>query len=296
MDMLSSSLPSSLLIAGLGLFVVALLSPGIVYKPDVRSNTKSGECAFAVKEDVQCESFSFGGSGMSRCAKVEGNASGKIFVDKGKILDYCKGWQEPVAQVDYGYKILLMGVLGVFVWVFAWFANPLMLLALALAKFKKRMGAGVASILAVGLGLQSYMLKAVPFNESSMDPGNLFHRLFRTEIPLNVFVVADRLGLRFVGKGPVEEGTRIDRREVELTAVLAGISLVAGFVGHLKFTDGRRIDAVRLKDRVEILASRFDALFTGLVHRRFELDRINTRLAKRVFETFPIHGPRTASC
>lgn len=110
---------------------------------------------------------------MTSCERVEGAPSGKTFVDKGKILDYCKGWQEAVAKVDYGYSVLLMGILGVFVGVFAWFANPLMLLALVLAKFKKRMGASVVSVLAVGLGLQSYMLKAVPFNESSMETGNL---------------------------------------------------------------------------------------------------------------------------
>jgi hypothetical protein len=171
-----SSVPflrSGFLVAGIGLFVVALFSPAIVYKPDVRSNPKHGECAFAVTEGVQCEAFAFGGSGMTSCERVEGAGSGKAFVDKGKILDYCKGWQEPVAQVDYGYKVLLMGFLGVFVGVFAWFANPLMLLALILSKFKKRLGASIVSVFAAGLGLQSFMLKAVPFNESSMDPGNL---------------------------------------------------------------------------------------------------------------------------
>lgn len=110
---------------------------------------------------------------MTSCEKVEGATSGRTFVDKGKILEYCKGWQEPVAQVDYGYKVFLMGFFGVFAGVFAWFANPLMLLALALSKFKKRLGASIVSVLAVVLGLQSYMSKAVPFNESSMEPGNL---------------------------------------------------------------------------------------------------------------------------
>ncbi len=162
-----------LLAVGFGLYVAALLSPGIIYKPDVRSNPKRDQCAFAVTEGVQCSSFSFGGLGMTNCERVDGAPSGKTFVDKGKILDYCKGWQEAVAKVDYGYTILLMGALGIFVGVFAWFANPLMLLALGLAKFKKRLGASIVSVLAVALGLQSYMLKAVPFNESSMEAGNL---------------------------------------------------------------------------------------------------------------------------
>src|SRR5262249_10607438 len=173
MPALSPTFRSSLLIAGLGLFVLALISPVIIYKPDVRTNPKHAQCAFAVLDDVQCSSFAFGGAGMTSCERVEGTASGKTFVDKGKILEYCKGWQEPVAQVDYGYKVLLMGVLGVFVGIFAWFANPLILLALALANFKKHTAASVVAVFAVVLGLQSFMLRAVPFNESSMNESNL---------------------------------------------------------------------------------------------------------------------------
>jgi hypothetical protein len=161
------------LIAGLGLFVGALFSPGIIYKPDARSNPKISECSFAVQDNVMCDSFSFGGFGMSRCERVEGKTPGKTFVDKQKILDYCKGWATPVAERESGYKILLMGFLGVFVGVFAWFANPLMVLALLLSKFKKRMAAMIVSAFAIALGLQSYALKAVPFNESSMEPRNL---------------------------------------------------------------------------------------------------------------------------
>ena len=110
---------------------------------------------------------------MTRCERVEGKAPGKTFVEKQKILDYCKGWDTPVAEREYGYKILLIGFFGVFVGVFAWFANPLIILALLLSKFKKRLASIIVSILAIALGLQSYTLKAVPFNESSMEPRNL---------------------------------------------------------------------------------------------------------------------------
>ena len=168
-----SKLRRRILIAGLGLFVAALFSPGIVFKPDVRSNPKYSECAFAVQDNVMCESFSFGGPGLMTCGVVEGKTSGKTFVDKRKILDYCKGWDSPVAASDYGYNILLTGFLGVLVGVFAWFANPLMLLALLLSTFKKRVASLVLAVFSIALGLQSYMLEAVPFNESSMHPDNL---------------------------------------------------------------------------------------------------------------------------
>jgi hypothetical protein len=162
-----------ILIVGFGLFVGALFSPGIIFKPDARSNPKVDKCSFAVQDNVMCDSFSFGGLAMTRCERVEGKTSGKTFVDKQKILDYCKGWDAPVASSDYGYHILLMGFLGVFVGVFAWYANPLMALALLLSKFKKRLASTILSIFSIALGLQSYALKAVPFNESSMDPRNL---------------------------------------------------------------------------------------------------------------------------
>jgi hypothetical protein len=165
------------LVAGLGLFAGALASPAIVFTPDARSNPKRDECAFAVEDDVMCESFSFGGPGLASCTVVDRQTSGqtseKAFVDKRKILEYCKGWELPVTAVSDGYEILLTGFLGVLVGVFAWFANPLMLLAVLLSTFKKRLASIILSVAAIALGLQSYALKAIPFNESSMDPGNL---------------------------------------------------------------------------------------------------------------------------
>lgn len=107
------------------------------------------------------------------CEVVAGNKSGRTFVDKGKILEYCKGWELPVVDSYYGYRVLLTGLLGVFVGVFAWFATPLMFLAVLLSIFNKRLAAMILSVAAAVLGLQSFMLESVPFNESSMDPGNL---------------------------------------------------------------------------------------------------------------------------
>ena len=170
---LAGKLRASALVAGLALFAASLASPGVVYKADTRSNPKASDCGFAVRDGVMCESFSFGGGGMTTCELVNGSASGRTFVDKQKILDYCKGWDAPIAAQDFGYHILLMGPLGVFLGVFAWFANPLILLALLLSNFRKRLISMIFAVAAVALGLQAYGFRAAPFNESSMDPSNL---------------------------------------------------------------------------------------------------------------------------
>jgi hypothetical protein len=161
----------ALLIAGLALYAAALAAPAIHFRPDPRSNPKRSECGFAVKDDVMCESFAFGGRGSTICQR--GGAPGKTFVDKGKILDYCKDWGAPVAGSLWGYEILPMGVLGVLLGMFAWLANPLMLIALLLAVFRRRRAAMVLSVPAVALGLQSYALDGIPFNESSTGPDTL---------------------------------------------------------------------------------------------------------------------------
>ena len=108
--MATGTLRLAALIVGLALYAAALFAPAIVFKPDVRSNPKHGECGFAVKADVMCESFAFGGGGSTICQR--GGAPGKTFVDKGKILDYCKGWDAPAAGALRGYEVLAMGVLG----------------------------------------------------------------------------------------------------------------------------------------------------------------------------------------
>lgn len=183
MKMPMSKFRTCVLIAGLLLFAGALLSPAIVFKPDARSNPKRSACAFAVKDNVMCESFSFGGPGMTSCGVADGKTAGKTYVDKAKILDYCKGWDTSFADVYFGYRVLLMGYLGVFVGVFAWFANPLMLLAVLLSMRKRSLASMLLSVGATALALQSTMLEGVPFTESSMDPENLN--------------VVDRLGIGF---------------------------------------------------------------------------------------------------
>ena len=95
--------------AGLLLFAASLASPGIVYKPDPRSNPKASDCGFAVRGGVMCNSFSFGRGGSTVCEPVNGPTPGRTFVDKQKILDYCKGWDMAFGAKEYGYSILLLG-------------------------------------------------------------------------------------------------------------------------------------------------------------------------------------------
>ena len=92
------------------------------------------------------------------CELVNGPTPGRTFVDKQKILDYCKGWDMAFGAKENGYSILLLGFLGVLLGVFAWFANPLMLLALVLSAFRKRLAAVTVAVAAIALGLQAYAL------------------------------------------------------------------------------------------------------------------------------------------
>jgi hypothetical protein len=118
-----------------------------------------------------CEAFTFGGSGSIMCQRDKEPA--KTFVDKQRILDYCKGWDVPVAGSLYGYEVLPLGALAAFLGVFAWFANFLMILAVVLAAIGKRLAAMILSVSAVALGLHSFALEAIPFSEVSMRPDNL---------------------------------------------------------------------------------------------------------------------------
>ena len=171
--MATGTLRLAALIVGLALYAAALFAPAIIFKPDVRSNPKHGECGFAVGADVMCDSFAFGGGGSTSCSRAGAGPSTKAFVDKAKILEYCKGWDQPVAGSYYGYETLLLGLLAVLLGIFAWFANPVMLLAVLLSAFRKRLAAMILSAASIALGLQSFALDAVPFNEASIQPDNL---------------------------------------------------------------------------------------------------------------------------
>jgi hypothetical protein len=160
------------LIAGLALYAAALVAPAIIYKPDVRSNPKYGVCVSTVKDNVNCEAFPFRGDGSLICD--EDAKPDKTYIDKAKILDYCKGWDVPMARSSYGYELLLMGWVVILDGTLAWLANPLMLIAVSISGLgTNRAAAKILSVLAIVLGLQSYAFDGVPFTGGSSAADNL---------------------------------------------------------------------------------------------------------------------------
>lgn len=157
-----------ILIAGLALYVAALFVPAVVFKPDVRSNPKYGECASGF-EGRSCEAFTFGRGGSIVCEPTE---AGKTYIDKAKILEYCKGWDTPIASSMDGYEMLLMGWAAVLLGMLAWLANPLMLMAVLLSAFGVHLVSRILSGLAVAVALQSYLFEGVPFTGGSVDAEN----------------------------------------------------------------------------------------------------------------------------
>ncbi len=140
---------------------------------DKAANPKRDECASAVDPEMICRSFGFGSfSTMTNCENKDlaRRTPADIFVDKGRILDYCSGWDQPFARVQPGYEILSIGWLRIFAGVFfAWFANPIGAVAFALSLMRHYKTALVLSFSAVMLGTESFLFSAEPQNESGSD-------------------------------------------------------------------------------------------------------------------------------
>jgi len=97
-------------------------NPALRHLLDVRHEVNAAAIGLSAKlKQGPMPAFAFGGPQMTSCQR--GQTPGRTFVDKAKILDYCKGWDQAVAGVLHGYEILAMGVLGVFLGMFAWFAS-----------------------------------------------------------------------------------------------------------------------------------------------------------------------------
>jgi hypothetical protein len=109
---------------------------------------------------------------MTSCERVDAQTAAKSFVDRQKVLAYCKGRDLPVAAMDYGYEILLMGLLGALVGCSPGSPIPCAPGSPA-GRAQKTPHLIFLVVASVAIGLQSYMLKAVPFNESSIDAANL---------------------------------------------------------------------------------------------------------------------------
>ncbi len=69
-----------------------------------------------------------------------------------------------------GFVILIIGWMGVFIFMFAWLANPLLLTALICIRFKKYTASAVLSLAAFILSLQSYAFHGEP--TEGPGPGN----------------------------------------------------------------------------------------------------------------------------
>jgi hypothetical protein len=80
-------------------------------------------------------------------------------VDKEKVQKYCVGGDQPMTDADYGYLILILGWLGVFVGApfLPWFANVVGVIAFVAHRASKVSLALAAT--AFGLGLDSFTFK-----------------------------------------------------------------------------------------------------------------------------------------
>jgi hypothetical protein len=75
----------------------------------------------------------------------------------------------PFDEVQYGYEILALGWLGLFIGQMAWYANlllPAILLAIHFRRYQT--AAGLAAIASV-VGLQALMVSRLPRNEAGVD-------------------------------------------------------------------------------------------------------------------------------
>lgn len=169
--MAASGLRLVVLIAGLALYAAALFAPAIAFEPNARSNPKRYECEYATREDVFCTAFRFGREGANAsCWPIY--RPGETYVDRAKILDYCQGWDVPVARTATGAWALLTGIVSIDFGMFAWFANLLIPLGLLLSACRKHRAAVIVLVCSVALGLQSFALHDAPYDVPELMAGN----------------------------------------------------------------------------------------------------------------------------
>lgn len=150
------------------MYLISLLLPGVIYQSSPLANPKKDECAAATLPDWVCFSFTFGKAGLEECAAkkyLSPRDAARTVVDRSKILEYCAGWDAPVASNDPGLILLAFGWLGVFVGITAWFANPFGLFAFLAATLRFYKVAFVLSLAAFGLGLDAYAFHEKGLNE-----------------------------------------------------------------------------------------------------------------------------------
>jgi hypothetical protein len=159
-----------------GIFVISVIFylsslalPGIVYKPSLIGNPKAAHCNIAQSMNWECNFFPFNSRGMVGC----GHGIDKVgknpppLIDKERIQRYCEGWDNPIVVIDYGYSILLVGWLGIFIGAFTpWFANVIGLVGTIFTICKKYKTALVLSLTAFGFGLNAFSFSVKTLDDS----------------------------------------------------------------------------------------------------------------------------------
>lgn len=142
------------------LYFISLLLPGIVYKPTVQDNPKQQTCSM-VDHNKNTAQFSCKFSGGEYLCNYVG--SGVISVPRDEIVKWCgSDWNTPFSEISYGYEILLNPFAAFHP---AWWPNPLLFLALAMATRRRKNASVIVSLIAVSLALTAFTLNSVPRDE-----------------------------------------------------------------------------------------------------------------------------------
>lgn len=152
------------------LWSISLALPGIVYEPDLQDNPKHGFCANANDRDYACI---FQKEKIYSCWRIDSDIKiprAEAPASQDFIQEYCgNDWNTPLARKDYGYKILLMGWLGIFVFNFAWWGNILWLISIISFFLKHYNNAFYSSIFGIALGITALTLFRVPRNAGGVN-------------------------------------------------------------------------------------------------------------------------------
>lgn len=154
-----------LILLAVALYGVSMFLPGIVYKPDFQDNVKNGPCSYAIEHGFRCQLLSNG----YECSLLK-NGEIESPSNRQRILEYCgDDWNIPVAEIHYGYQILLLGWFGLFAGIFAWLGNPLFVKTLLLIRTKRYQEALYIAIASFAVGLTAFMVHRVPRNEGGVN-------------------------------------------------------------------------------------------------------------------------------
>lgn len=150
------------------LYTLSLFLPGIISEPTLEDNFKHGFCARATTQDFRCNWKSWS---SYNCARADSKLlKNEKISSSEEVTELCgQDWDTPQAKIFKGYEILMMGWLGIFIFNFAWWGNPLFFIALILGLRKKYKDAYYFSVLAFAFGVSAFALFRVPRNEGRVN-------------------------------------------------------------------------------------------------------------------------------